>query len=211
MSVRLGDYAPDFTADSTEGKIAFHAYLGNDWGILFSHPKDFTPVGTTEFGEVARLKGEFERRHTKVVGVSVDSVAAHRKWSDDIKEVTGQSLNFPLVSDPDLVVASLYGMVHPFAEDALTVRSVVVISPDRRVELMASYPMSTGRDFAEILRALDSLQLAAKHPVLTPVNWRPGDDVIIEPAISDEDAGARFPQGYKSVKDYLRYTPSPDL
>jgi alkyl hydroperoxide reductase subunit AhpC len=209
MALRLGDFAPDFIADSTEGKIAFHDYLGQGWGVLFSHPKDFTPVCTTELGEVARLIGEFERRDTKVVGVSVDSVASHLDWSEDVKEVTGHSLNFPVIADPDRVVASLYAMIHPFADGVLTVRSVVVVGPDKRVELLMTYPMSTGRDFAEILRVLDSLQLAAKYPVVTPANWKPGEDVIVSPEVSDEDARTRFPQGFRAVKDYLRFTPAP--
>ncbi|MGP8163384.1 MAG: peroxiredoxin [Acidimicrobiales bacterium] len=209
MALRLGDFAPDFIADSTEGKISFHDYLGQGWGVLFSHPKDFTPVCTTELGEVARLIGEFERRDTKVVGVSVDSVASHLDWSEDIKEVTGHSLNFPVIADPDRVVASLYAMIHPLADGVLTVRSVVVVGPDKRVELLMTYPMSTGRDFAEILRVLDSLQLAAKYPVVTPANWKPGEDVILSPEVSDEDARVRFPQGFRAVKDYLRFTPSP--
>ena len=209
MALRLGDFAPDFIADSTEGKIAFHDYLGQSWGVLFSHPKDFTPVCTTELGEVARLIGEFERRDTKVVGVSVDSVASHLAWSEDVKEVTGHSLNFPVIVDPDRVVASLYAMIHPFADGVLTVRSVVVVGPDKRVEMLMTYPMSTGRDFAEVLRVLDSLQLAAKYPVVTPANWKPGEDVILSPEVSDEDARARFPQGFRAVKDYLRFTPAP--
>ena len=209
MALRLGDFAPDFIADSTEGKIAFHDYLGQSWGVLFSHPKDFTPVCTTELGEVARLIGEFERRDTKVVGVSVDSVASHLDWSEDVKEVTGHSLNFPVIADPDRVVASLYAMIHPFADGVLTVRSVVVVGPDKRVEMLMTYPMSTGRDFAEVLRVLDSLQLAAKYPVVTPANWKPGEDVILSPEVSDEDARARFPQGFRAVKDYLRFTPAP--
>jgi alkyl hydroperoxide reductase subunit AhpC len=209
MTLRLGDYAPDFTANSTEGWIAFHDYLGDGWGILLSHPGDFTPVSTTELGEVSRLIGEFERRDTKVVGVSVDSVASHPDWTDDIKEATGHSLNFPLVGDPDRVIASLYGAIHPFADDSVMVRSVVVVGPDKRVELLMSYPASTGRDFTEVLRALDSLQLAARHPVVTPANWQEGDDVIVAPAIPDEDAKVHFPLGFRTVTDYLRYTPQP--
>jgi alkyl hydroperoxide reductase subunit AhpC len=209
MALRLGDYAPDFTADSTEGEIAFHHYLGRSWGILFSHPMDFTPVCTTELGEVARLIGEFERRNTKVVGLSVDSLASHRAWFADIKEATGHSLNFPVLADPDRVVASLYGMIHPFANDTLTVRSVVVINPDKRVALLADYPLETGRDFSEVLRVLDSLQLASRYPVMTPVNWKSGDDVIISPEVSNEDARATFPQGFRAVKDYLRFIAQP--
>jgi len=211
MTLRLGDHAPDFISDSTEGTIAFHEYLGDSWGVLFSHPKDFTPVCTTELGEVARLVGEFERRHTKVLGVSVDSVTSHRDWCDDIKDVTGHSLNFPLLGDPDRIVASLYGMIHPFADSSLTVRAVVVVSPRKTVELLMNYPMNTGRNFTEILRALDSLQLTARHPVVTPANWRPGDEVLVAPAVSTADAAVRFPQGYRVVKDYLRYAPQPGL
>ncbi|MGA9077590.1 MAG: peroxiredoxin [Acidimicrobiales bacterium] len=211
MTLRLGDHAPDFVSDSTEGVISFHDYLGDSWGILFSHPQDFTPVCTTELGEVARLAGEFERRNTKVLGLSVDSVASHRDWSGDIKDVTGHSLNFPLLGDPDRIVASLYGMIHPFADSSLTVRSVVVVSPRKTVALMMNYPMNTGRNFTEILRALDSLQLTAKHPVVTPANWRPGDEVLVTPAVSIADAAVRFLPGYREVKDYLRYTPQPGL
>ena len=211
MTLLLGDHAPDFVSDSTEGVIAFHDYLGDSWGVLFSHPQDFTPVCTTELGEVARLIGEFERRNTKVLGVSVDPVATHRDWCSDIRDVTGYSLNFPLLGDPDGVIASLYGMIHPFADNSLTVRSVVVVSPRKTVALVMNYPMSTGRDFTEILRALDSLQLAAKYPVATPANWRPGDDVLVAPTVSDADAAARFPRGYRAVKNYLRYTPQPGL
>ena len=211
MTLLLGDHAPDFVSDSTEGVIAFHDYLGDSWGVLFSHPQDFTPVCTTELGEVARLIGEFERRNTKVLGVSVDPVATHRDWCSDIRDVTGYSLNFPLLGDPDGVIASLYGMIHPFADNSLTVRSVVVVSPRKTVAIMMNYPMSTGRDFTEILRALDSLQLAAKYPVATPANWRPGDDVLVAPTVSDADAAARFPRGYRAVKNYLRYTPQPGL
>jgi len=211
VTLLLGDHAPDFVSDSTEGVIAFHDYLGDSWGVLFSHPQDFTPVCTTELGEVARLIGEFERRNTKVLGVSVDPVATHRDWCSDIRDVTGYSLNFPLLGDPDGVIASLYGMIHPFADNSLTVRSVVVVSPRKTVALVMNYPMSTGRDFTEILRALDSLQLAAQHPVATPANWRPGDDVLVASAVSDADAAARFPRGYRAVKNYLRYTPQPGL
>jgi len=211
VTLLLGDHAPDFVSDSTEGVIAFHDYLGDSWGVLFSHPQDFTPVCTTELGEVARLIGEFERRNTKVLGVSVDPVATHRDWCSDVRDVTGHSLNFPLLGDPDRIIASLYGMIHPFADNSLTVRSVVVVSPRKTVALMMNYPMSTGRDFTEILRALDSLQLAAKYPVATPANWRPGDDVLVAPTVSDADAAARFPRGYRAVKNYLRYTPQPGL
>jgi len=192
MTLRLGDHAPDFVSDSTEGVIAFHDYLGDSWGVLFSHPQDFTPVCTTELGEVARLIGEFERRNTKVLGVSVDPVATHRDWCSDVRDVTGHSLNFPLLGDPERKVADLYGMIHPNADNTLTVRSVFVIGPDKKVKLTITYPASTGRNFDEILRVLDSLQLTANYSVATPVNWKDGEDVIIVPAVSDEDAKEKF-------------------
>ena len=210
MSLRLGDEAPDFTADTTDGKIKFHDYLGDGWGVLFSHPKDFTPVCTTELGEVARLKGEFEKRNTKVVGLSVDSVESHKGWVGDIKETQGHELNFPLIGDEDRKVANLYDMIHPNANDTLTVRSVFIIGPDKKVKLIITYPASTGRNFQEILRVIDSLQLTAKYSVSTPVNWNDGDDVIIAPAINDEDAKTKFPKGFKALKPYLRVTPQPN-
>ncbi|MHB1446481.1 MAG: peroxiredoxin [Acidimicrobiales bacterium] len=210
MSLRLGDEAPDFTADTTDGKINFHEYLGDGWGVLFSHPKDFTPVCTTELGEVARLKGEFDKRNTKVVGLSVDSVESHKGWVGDIKETQGHELNFPLIGDEDRKVANLYDMIHPNANDTLTVRSVFIIGPDKKVKLIITYPASTGRNFQEILRVIDSLQLTANYSVSTPVNWNDGDDVIIAPAINDEDAKAKFPKGFKTLKPYLRLTPQPN-
>jgi thioredoxin-dependent peroxiredoxin len=210
MAIQLGDTAPDFTADSTEGEINFYDYLGDSWGILFSHPKDFTPVCTTELGEVARLKGEFERRNTKVIGVSVDPLESHEGWRGDIEDATGQALNFPLLADPDRKVSDLYGMIHPNANDTLTVRSVFIVGPDKKVKLMITYPASTGRNFDEILRVLDSLQLTANFSVSTPVNWKDGEEVIIAPAISDEDAKKRFPKGFRTVKSYLRFTPQPN-
>ncbi|MHB1923611.1 MAG: peroxiredoxin [Acidimicrobiales bacterium] len=210
MSLRLGDEAPDFTADTTDGKINFHEYLGDGWGVLFSHPKDFTPVCTTELGEVARLKGEFEKRNTKVVGLSVDSVESHKGWVGDIKETQGHELNFPLIGDEDRKVANLYDMIHPNANDTLTVRSVFIIGPDKKVKLIITYPASTGRNFQEILRVIDSLQLTANYSVSTPVNWNDGDDVIIAPAINDEDAKTKFPKGFKTLKPYLRLTPQPN-
>jgi alkyl hydroperoxide reductase subunit AhpC len=210
MALQLGDVAPDFTAESTEGTIHFHDYLGDSWGVLFSHPKDFTPVCTTELGEVARLKGEFEKRNTKVLGVSVDSIESHNAWTDDIKDATGSSLNYPLLADPDRTVANLYGMIHPNANDTLTVRSVFVIGPDKKVKLTITYPASTGRNFEEILRVIDSLQLTSGYSVSTPVNWTDGEDVIIAPAINDEDAKEKFPKGFRTVKPYLRYTPQPN-
>ena len=210
MALQLGDTAPNFTADSTEGEINLYEYLGDSWGILFSHPKDFTPVCTTELGEVARLKGEFDRRNTKVLGVSVDPVSSHTEWAGDIKEATGHALNYPLLGDPDRKVAGLYGMIHPNADNTLTARSVFIIGPDKKVKLMITYPASTGRNFQEILRVLDSLQLTANYSVSTPVNWKDGEEVIIAPAISDEDAKVKFPKGFRTVKKYLRYTPQPN-
>jgi alkyl hydroperoxide reductase subunit AhpC len=210
MSLQLGDTVPNFTADTTEGTIDFYDYLGEGWGILFSHPKDFTPVCTTELGEVARLKGDFEERGAKVIGLSVDSVDSHNEWAGDIEETQGHALNFPLIGDPDRVVADLYGMIHPNANDTLTVRSVFVIGPDKKLKLSITYPASTGRNFNEILRVLDSLQLTAGYSVSTPVNWTDGDDVIIAPAISDEDAVEKFPKGFTTLKPYLRLTPQPN-
>ena len=210
MAIQLGDIAPDFTADTTEGTINFHEYLGDGWGILFSHPKDFTPVCTTELGAVAKLKGEFAKRNTKVIAVSVDPVESHNEWAKDIAETQGAELNYPVIGDPDHKVADLYGMIHPNANDTLTVRSVFVVGPDKKVKLTITYPASTGRNFQEILRVLDSLQLTAKHSVSTPADWQQGEDVIIAPAISDEDAKTRFPKGFKTLKPYLRVTPQPE-
>jgi alkyl hydroperoxide reductase subunit AhpC len=208
MALQLGDDAPDFTAESTEGEIHFYDYLGDSWGVLFSHPADFTPVCTTELGRVAALKSEFEKRNTKVIGLSVDGLSDHEKWSRDIEDVTGSKLNFPLVADKDREVAEKYGMIHPNASDTTTVRSVFVIGPDKKVKLTLTYPAATGRDFNEILRVIDSLQLTAKHKVATPVDWHQGEDVIITTAVSDEEAAERFP-GYETVKPYLRKTPQP--
>jgi alkyl hydroperoxide reductase subunit AhpC len=208
MALQLGDEAPDFTAETTEGTINLYDYLGDGWGILFSHPKDFTPVCTTELGAVAKLKGEFDKRNTKVLAVSVDPVDSHHDWSQDIEDVTGTAPNYPIVGDPDRKVADLYGMIHPKALDTMTVRSVFVIGPDKKIKLTLTYPAATGRNFDEILRALDSLQLTAKHQVATPSDWRQGEDVIITTAVSDEDAAQRFP-GYTTVKPYLRTTPQP--
>jgi alkyl hydroperoxide reductase subunit AhpC len=208
MALQLGDEAPDFTAESTEGELRFHDYLGDSWGVLFSHPADFTPVCTTELGRVAALKNEFEQRNTKVVGLSVDGLSDHAKWSQDIEDVTGSKLNFPLVADKDRDVATQYGMIHPNASDTTTVRSVFVIGPDKKVKLTLTYPAATGRDFSEILRVIDSLQLTAKHKVATPADWRQGEDVIITTAVSDEEAQERFP-GYETVKPYLRKTSQP--
>lgn len=209
MSLRLGDTAPDFKAESTEGPISFHSWIGDGWAVLFSHPKDFTPVCTTELGEVARLKPEFAKRGVKVIGLSVDPADSHAKWAKDIHETQGQALNFPLIADPDRKVSDLYDMIHPNANDTLTVRSVFVIDGNKKIRLILTYPASTGRNFAEILRAIDSLQLTDKHKVATPVNWQQGDDVIIVPALSDEEAKQRFPGGWKTLKPYLRIVPQP--
>ncbi len=210
MAIQLGDIAPDFEAQTTEGTIRFHEWLGNGWGILFSHPKDFTPVCTTELGEVARLKPEFQKRNTKVIALSVDSVDDHRKWSADIEETQGSRPNYPLIADPDRRIAQLYGMIHPNADNTLTVRSVFVVGPDKKVKLTLTYPASTGRNFDEILRVIDSLQLTAVHSVATPVNWKDGEDVIVVPSLTDEQARAKFPKGFKAVKPYLRITPQPN-
>ncbi len=209
MALQLGDTAPDFTADSTDGRIEFHKHIEGSWAVLFSHPKDFTPVCTTELGEVARLKGEFDKRGVKVLGLSVDSLESHQGWIGDIAETQGHALNYPLLADPDRTVSNLYGMIHPNANDTLTVRSVFIIGPDKKVKLTITYPASTGRNFQEILRVIDSLQLTAKHSVATPVNWQHGEDVIIVPALSDEEAKKRFPEGWKALKPYLRITPQP--
>jgi alkyl hydroperoxide reductase subunit AhpC len=208
MAIQLGDEAPNFTADTTEGSLDFHQYLGEGWGVLFSHPADFTPVCTTELGAVAKLKDEFARRDTKVVGLSVDPLDSHERWASDIEEVTGGRLNFPLIADPEREIADLYGMIHPNAADTMTVRSVFVIGPDKKVKLTLTYPAATGRDFGEILRVIDSLQLTAKHKVATPADWRQGEDVIITTAVSDEDAAEQFP-GYTRIKPYLRTTAQP--
>ena len=208
MSVRLGDIAPDFEAPTTQGPIKFHEWKAGKWAILFSHPKDFTPVCTTELGMAAGLKGEFEKRNCKVIGLSVDSVESHMKWEGDIKDVTGNEVNFPMIGDPDKHVANLYDMIHPNASDTLTVRSVFVIGPDNKVKMTLTYPASTGRNFIELLRVLDSLQLTSKFSVATPADWKQGEDVIISGAVSDADAAVKFP-GYVTKKPYLRVTPQP--
>ena len=210
MAIQLGDIAPDFTAETTDGQIKFHQWLGASWGVLFSHPKDFTPVCTTELGEVAKLKPEFDKRNVKVIGLSVDPLESHRAWVGDIKETQGHALNFPLIADPDRKISDLYGMIHPNANDTLTVRSVFIIGADKKVKLTITYPASTGRNFSEILRVIDSLQLTAKHSVATPVNWKFGEDVIIVPSLSDEEAREKFPRGWKTLKPYLRLTPQPE-
>jgi thioredoxin-dependent peroxiredoxin len=209
MALRLGDTAPDFTADTTQGKVNFHEWLGESWGVLFSHPKDFTPVCTTELGYVARLKPDFEKRNVKVIGLSVDSVESHVKWESDIGETQGTPVNFPMIGDSDKNVSNLYDMIHPNANDTFTVRSVFVIGPDKKVKLIITYPASTGRNFDEILRVIDSLQLTSKFSVATPVNWKNGDDVIIGAAVTDEQAKEKFPNGWKTIKPYLRVVPQP--
>jgi len=210
MTVRLGDEAPNFTAETTEGTINFHEWLGQSWGVLFSHPRDYTPVCTTELGMTAQLKPEFDRRNVKVVGLSVDPLDSHAGWAKDIEETQGTAVNFPMIADPDKTVANLYDMIHPNASDTATVRSVFVISPDKKIKLSLTYPASTGRNFLEILRVIDSLQLTASHSVATPANWQDGDDVIIVPSVSDEDAKEKFPKGWNAVKPYLRITPQPN-
>ena len=210
MTIRLGDEAPDFTAQTTQGEIRFHEWLGDSWGVLFSHPKDYTPVCTTELGMVAKLKDEFDKRNVKVIGLSVDSVDSHVGWEKDIEETQGCAVNFPMIGDNDRKVADLYGMIHPNANDTLTVRSVFVVGPDKKVKLTLTYPASTGRNFAELLRVIDSLQLTSKYSVATPVNWQDGDDCIIVPSISDEEAKTKFPAGWRADKPYLRVTPQPN-
>ncbi|MDP9337012.1 MAG: peroxiredoxin [Actinomycetota bacterium] len=210
MALRLGDEAPNFTAETTEGTINFYDYLGDSWGVLFSHPKDFTPVCTTELGAVAKLKPEFDKRNVKVLGLSVDELGNHKGWADDIDETQGAKLNFPLIADTDRKVSDLYDMIHPNANDTLTVRSVFIIGADKKVKLVITYPASTGRNFDEILRVIDSLQLTANYSVATPVNWKNGEDVIIVPAVSDEDAKVKFPKGWRALKPYLRITPQPN-
>jgi len=209
MSIQLGDTAPDFTAETTQGRIRLYDWMGDGWAILFSHPKDFTPVCTTELGEVARLKPEFDKRNVKVIGLSVDPLDAHDQWADDIKETQGYELNFPLIADPDRTISDMYGMIHPQADDTFTVRSVFIIGADKKVKLMITYPASTGRNFEEILRVIDSLQLTADFSVATPVNWRYGEDVIIVPALSDDEARDKFPEGWNSVKPYMRVIHQP--
>jgi len=209
MSVRIGDEAPNFTAETTIGEINFYDYLSDGWGILFSHPRDFTPVCTTELGAVAHLKPEFDRRGVKVIGLSVDPSESHEKWAADIEETQGAKVNFPLIADHDKRVADLYDMIHPNASDTATVRSVFVVGPDKKIKLSLTYPASTGRNFDEILRVIDSLQLTAKHSVATPANWKNGDDVIIVPAVTNEQAKEKFPGGWNEIKPYLRVVKQP--
>ena len=206
----IGDQAPDFTADTTEGKIKFHDWLGSSYGVLFSHPKDFTPICTTELGYLAKIKGEFDKRNTKVIGLSIDSVGDHKEWSKDIEETQGAAVNYPIIGDPDRKVADLYGMIHPNANDTLTVRSVFIIGPDKKIKLTLTYPASTGRNFQEILRVIDSLQLTANYSVATPADWKEGEDVIIAPAVDNATAKEKFPKGFKEIRPYLRLTPQPN-
>lgn len=209
MGLHIGDIAPDFEQDSTQGKIKFHNWLGQSWGVLFSHPKDFTPVCTTELGTLAKLKPQFDKRNVKVLGLSVDSVADHNRWAGDIEETQGAALNYPLLGDVDRKVATLYDMIHPKANDTLTVRSVFVIDANKKIRLTLTYPASAGRNFDELLRVIDSLQLTDKHKVATPANWKNGEDVIIVPSVNDEDAKKLFPKGFKTLKPYLRTTKQP--
>jgi alkyl hydroperoxide reductase subunit AhpC len=218
MALHIGDDAPDFTAETTQGKIRFHEWIGDSWAILFSHPKDFTPVCTTELGYMAKLKPEFDKRNTKIIGLSIDPVTDHQRWAKDIEETQGSAVNYPMIGDADLTVARLYDMIHPNASakvegrtavDNATIRSVFIIGPDKKIKLVLTYPMSTGRNFDEVLRVLDSLQLTAKHKVATPVNWKSGEDVIIVPAVGDEEAKQKYPGGWKSPKPYLRIVPQP--
>jgi len=209
MTLRLGDTAPDFEADTTQGHIRFHDWLGDSWGVLFSHPKDFTPVCTTELGYMAKLGPEFAKRNVKVLGLSVDKVDNHKGWVKDIEETQGARLSYPIIADPERKVANLYGMMHPAHDEVYTVRTVFVIDPKKKVRLTITYPQTTGRNFDEILRVIDSMQLTDKFSVATPVNWKSGEDVIIVPSVSDDDAKKKFPQGWKALKPYLRLTPQP--
>jgi alkyl hydroperoxide reductase subunit AhpC len=210
MALRLGDDAPDFTAETTEGRINFREWKGNSWAIFFSHPRDFTPVCTTELGAVAKLKPEFDKRNVKVIGLSVDPVEDHHRWVGDIKDVTGATVNFPMIADPDRSIAQKWDMIHPNASETATVRSVFVIGPDNKIKLTLTYPASTGRNFLELLRVIDSLQLTSGYQVATPADWKQGEDVIIVPAVSDEDAKKKFPAGFVAKKPYLRVTPQPN-
>lgn len=210
MSLRLGDIAPDFEADTTQGHIHFHEWLGDSWGMFFSHPADFTPVCTTELGRTALLKDDFAKRNVKVIAISVDSLESHNRWTPDIKDVTGSEVNFPIVADPDRVIAELYDMIHPNASEKATVRSVFVIGPDKKIKLTLTYPASTGRNFNELLRVIDSLQLTANYQVATPADWQDGEDVIVTPAVTNDQLEEKFPKGVTFVKPYLRKTPQPN-
>lgn len=211
MALRLGDTAPDFTAETTQGKIKFHEWIANSWCVFFSHPKDFTPVCTTELGKVAKIKNQFDKRSCKIIGISVDSMEAHKGWIPDIEETQKTKLNFPLIADPERKIAVLYDMLDPTSKDNLTARSVYVIAPDKKIKLMITYPASTGRNFDELLRAIDSVQLTANYSVATPADWENGQDCIIVPSLSDEDAKKKFPKGFNRIKPYLRTTPQPNL
>lgn len=211
MSIRLGDVAPDFTAETTAGTINFHEWLGDSWGILFSHPADFTPVCTTELGSMSRLEPEFRKRNVKILAISADPLDSHKNWIKDINETQNTEVTYPLIADPEFKVANLYGMIHPNVTDKFTVRSVFVIGPDKKVKLTLTYPASTGRNFNEILRVVDSLQLTANHSVATPADWKHGEDVIISGSVKDEEIAAKFPKGHKRVKPYLRTTPQPNI
>ena len=209
MTLRLGDEAPNFTAETTDGEVDLYDYLGDSWGVLFSHPADFTPVCTTELGEFAKHKGDFDKRNTKLIGVSVDPIESHQGWAQDIADVKGTALNFPLIADPDRKVAELYDMIHPAMNEKVTVRSVFVIGPDKKVKLIITYPQTTGRNIDEIIRVVDSLQLTAGYSVATPANWKAGDDVIIAGSVSDDAAKEKFPEGWRAEKPYLRWVPQP--
>jgi thioredoxin-dependent peroxiredoxin len=211
MSIRLGDIAPDFTAETSEGSIKFHEWLGSSWGVLFSHPADFTPVCTTELGAVAKLRAEFDKRNVKVMALSADPLESHMRWIGDINETQKTVVNFPIIADPEFKVANLYDMIHPQVSDKFTVRSVFVIGPDKKIKLTITYPASTGRNFDEIIRVIDSLQLTAGFSVATPANWKNGDDVIITAAVKDEDIAGKFPKGHTRIKPYLRTTPQPNI
>jgi thioredoxin-dependent peroxiredoxin len=211
MSIRLGDIAPDFAANTTAGTINFHEFIGDGWAVLFSHPADYTPVCTTELGRLSKLKPEFDKRQVKVIAISVDPIEDHHAWISDINETQNCTVNFPIIADPDKTVAALYDMIHPNANDKFTVRSVFVIGPDKKIKLTITYPASTGRNFDELLRVIDSLQLTAKYSVATPADWKYGEDVVIAPAIKDEDIPAKFPKGHTRIKSYLRTTPQPNL
>ena len=211
MALRLGDIAPDFSAVTTHGNINFHDWLGDSWGILFSHPKDYTPVCTTELGYMSNIKPEFDKRNVKILAISVDPVDSHNGWVGDINETQNTTVNFPIIADPDRKVSDLYDMIHPNADDTLTVRSVFVIGADKKVKLTITYPASTGRNFDEVLRVVDSLQLTSDYQVATPVNWKHGEDCIVVPSIPTEDIPEKFPKGFREIKSYLRYTPQPDI
>lgn len=211
MALRLGDEAPDFTIETTEGTVNFHQYLGSSWGILFSHPRDFTPVCTTELGYVSKIKHEFDKRNVKILALSVDPLESHHGWTKDINETQSTTVNYPIIADPEKKVVNLYDMIHPNANETFTVRSVFIVGPDKKIKLTLTYPASTGRNFQEILRVIDSLQLTSSYSVATPANWQHGEDCIVVPTLSDDDANKKFPKGFKKIKPYLRYTPQPNL